>query len=342
MNEGNHGDKPKRRSTKRRAVTTVKADTRPIETLSLLDFLVIRPLPTDTAPYDKYPLPESRSIRVGYRVTNRDGSRGPEGSFPYTRKWDGKLRLPLTRRAYDAIAQIDLWAEPYGYATFHGTKPYAWGRINYEAGASDPSANVLVVETRVVESVVGYIVGEMNRNKHAGVIAECRALNVEAVALEKEAAEERSKWVNIILPPLGLARILKLEAEAKAKRVAAMEKFREVETTGAVWDHKVTIGPIWGEVNRLGDRDATYFYDIWSNIHFGYVGHAAAFSWNILRFGSGLQNFWDHFRDDEGPDIGSSHEGFDLYRADRDVTIEDVLAIVRRHPEWDWAQRKPK
>jgi Bacterial toxin 44 len=35
-----------------------------------------------------------------------------------------------------------------------------------------------------------------------------------------------------------------------------------------------------------GDSDNEYFYDIWSNIHFGYVGRAAGFSGSVLQWGA--------------------------------------------------------
>lgn len=38
----------------------------------------------------------------------------------------------------------------------------------------------------------------------------------------------------------------------------------------------------------IGDTAHEYFYDIWSNIHYGYVGRAAGFDSNTLQTGAGL------------------------------------------------------
>ena len=57
---------------------------------------------------------------------------------------------------------------------------------------------------------------------------------------------------------------------------------------GRPWDHKLiilkTIGGIW---HKQGKHD--YFYDIWSNIHYGYVGMAGGLSEGVLLDGAGAE-----------------------------------------------------
>src|SRR5262249_3761858 len=69
------------------------------------------------------------------------------------------------------------------------------------------------------------------------------------------------------------------------------------------WDHKPVIrrrfhprGPgeqVW---HRLGNWE--YYYDIWSNIHYGYVGIACGFTGSTLLNGAGLEqigtDLWRH------------------------------------------------
>jgi hypothetical protein len=54
------------------------------------------------------------------------------------------------------------------------------------------------------------------------------------------------------------------------------------------WDHtpiiRRTIGGIW---HKQGKYD--YFYDIWSNVHYGYVGMAGGFSESVLLDGAGAE-----------------------------------------------------
>lgn len=331
--------KRRRRIRKRVAVTTPKADKKPIETLTLPDELVFRPLPSDRAPFSNYPLPAGRSIRIGYRVFHQDGSIGEESAFTYTGTEEGFFSLPVTREEYAQIKSIDLWALPYGHAAFHGVEEsskFGIGRINYVLQPIGPPPERAITTTRVMDSVLGYTVAEMNRNKTAEMVTACHTLNTDAAALEEEAARTRATWGP--LSPTALAQ----EAMAKTKRGEALARFYLYLRTGGDWDLKVHIGPIWGQVNRLGDTEDTYYYDVWSNIHFGYVGRAAGFTLATLNLGSNVENVKDHGQGDDAADTTSTAEGFDLYREGRDVTIDDILAIAARHPEWKYAARKPK
>ena len=62
---------------------------------------------------------------------------------------------------------------------------------------------------------------------------------------------------------------------------------------GGEWDHKPLIEKLWGNINRLGDtpdENVVYFSDIWSNLHYGYVGRYAGFTLSELIFGADLRN----------------------------------------------------
>jgi hypothetical protein len=314
------------------AVTTPKSNTRPLAEVKTRDTLAFEPKPADVAPFSAYPLPEGRAIQIGYRVMTKNGMQGPTGQFAYP-TGAGGFRLPISREDHLRKGTTAFWPIPYGHAALldrnDTAKERAVGRIVYHAATLPKGPVVVHCHLRVMESVVGFIVGEMNRNVDDGVISKCYGLNVAAVKLEQAARYMPQ-------PASGAAYVTAAEM-----RAAAFALFYSVERTGGIWDHKETIGPVWGQINRLGDSSDTYFYDIWSNIHFGYVGHAAAFSMNSLYIGSGIQNFLDHFRGDENADTGSAKEGFDLYRPGRTVTIEDVLRVVARHPEWRWSERNP-
>lgn len=75
---------------------------------------------------------------------------------------------------------------------------------------------------------------------------------------------------------------------------AALFKWRELVRSGAKWDHKkqlrdlLSLRPGDWHFPIAGDADHEYYYDIWSNIHYGYVGSAAGFSDIELQAGAAL------------------------------------------------------
>ncbi|HUQ94141.1 MAG TPA: polymorphic toxin type 44 domain-containing protein [Bryobacteraceae bacterium] len=75
-----------------------------------------------------------------------------------------------------------------------------------------------------------------------------------------------------------------------AQKARALQKWKNLVKGGAVWDHKKPIRDMLGlkkgdfHFPIEGDNDHEYFYDIWSNIHYGYVGTAAGFSrWELQK-----------------------------------------------------------
>ena len=87
------------------------------------------------------------------------------------------------------------------------------------------------------------------------------------------------------------------------------------------WDHKPLIrgnaslreNAVWRPLNREGEfvrgyfhkyRNHDYFYDVWSNIHYGYVGRAAGFSSDELLDAAGWEQWGaDFVRRDARPTI---------------------------------------
>ncbi len=90
---------------------------------------------------------------------------------------------------------------------------------------------------------------------------------------------------------------------------------------GLDWDHKPKLAekddlklrdlndynyPVWGDSNR------EFNYDIWSNIHYGYVGKAAGFSDDILQFGASVHDRWANGQPDV-PDSEAIKLGIELW-----------------------------
>jgi hypothetical protein len=108
-----------------------------------------------------------------------------------------------------------------------------------------------------------------------------------------------------------------LGAGGLAGKAAALAAFPNLVRTGARWDHK----PILRRMLHLskgddhfpfrGDSSHEFFYDIWSNVHYGYVGRAAAFTEWELQHAHQLGGFTgatDPF------DIETVQLGIDLWR----------------------------
>ncbi|EYF08345.1 polymorphic toxin type 44 domain-containing protein [Chondromyces apiculatus] len=55
----------------------------------------------------------------------------------------------------------------------------------------------------------------------------------------------------------------------------------------SLWDHKASFRDRFGEWTYDPVSDRSYRYDIWSNVHMGFVGKAAGFPERLLRSGAG-------------------------------------------------------
>jgi hypothetical protein len=121
------------------------------------------------------------------------------------------------------------------------------------------------------------------------------------------------------------------------------------------WDHKPKIAkrfhprsPGLQHWHLYGNT--LYFYDVWSNIHYGYVGRAAGFSSDVLLDGAGLEQIGsdlatlnlpsrspgvDGLRAWDGPsDRAAITMGIDLYRRHaHHITANEVLMAVITSPD---------
>lgn len=106
------------------------------------------------------------------------------------------------------------------------------------------------------------------------------------------------------------------------------------------WDHKPKLRKLFpGVRHKQGKYD--YFYDIWSNIHYGYVGVAGGVSESVLLDGAGVEQMgsdtkrWCEDRQkNPGPHLTASL--FDGLRAFDDVadrvSISIGVKLYKQHP----------
>lgn len=133
-----------------------------------------------------------------------------------------------------------------------------------------------------MEELASYIADEMNRNIHHPSVLKMKELN------SYDAVEETRKY---FAQPfyLTIGHTPNFNAIELAKKAEAFALWTERVGQNRPWDHKPIFlkrykGIAW---HKQGFYD--YFHDIWSNIHYGYIGLAAGFSESVLMDGAGLE-----------------------------------------------------
>ncbi|CAM0553623.1 hypothetical protein EHLJMEHL_03720 [Vreelandella titanicae] len=128
-----------------------------------------------------------------------------------------------------------------------------------------------------------------------------------------------------------------MQIERHARR-AALASWARLTMPGGVWDHKQYFDPevaperarqfaTLGITTRQYHhkyQGYEYFYDIWSNIHYGYVGRYIGFSEDALLDGAGLAQYASDITEFKWPENRSDTNGSGLRRFD-DVT--DYLSV---------------
>lgn len=195
--------------------------------------------------------------------------------------------------------------------------------------------------------IAEFIVSEMKKNPFT---AEGKKISS---ATSLDPAKETARWS--ALPWYAkLGGMPDYYGVAAGQRAAAYQMWAERVGPGRPWDHKPIIRHMFqakGNFNhgwqKYGQDD--YFYDIWSNIHYGYVGVAVGFNDAELINGAGLaqaasdvgsnlaHGHWPAIQNhpqngswpgsaDDVPDHISIQLGIDLYAAAKpDALTADLL-----------------
>ncbi|POP79087.1 polymorphic toxin type 44 domain-containing protein [Pseudomonas syringae] len=132
----------------------------------------------------------------------------------------------------------------------------------------------------MMEKLATYIADEMNNNIHHSSVLKMNKL------LNYDVAEETRKKMD--LPWYAQIGNTSPQAIGASNMAAAMILWTERVGQGRDWDHKPKIHAKFGRYpHRQGKYD--YYYDIWSNIHYGYVGMAGGLSESVLLDGAGVE-----------------------------------------------------
>jgi hypothetical protein len=144
-------------------------------------------------------------------------------------------------------------------------------------------------QTPVPHPVLVYIVGEMKKNAESDAVKKIHELN-ESHAFKDALAEYKKQGVlwKILFGRDLLDSAMKQDISAKvAANVSWACKVADARTSAigcGIWDHKPYIQKKWTVIQWIDftpigkAEQVDFYYDVWSNIHYGYVGRAAGFT----------------------------------------------------------------
>jgi len=137
-------------------------------------------------------------------------------------------------------------------------------------------------------AVAEYIAGEMNQNSACDYSLLIRHFNSQRPDQCLEDVQQNSGWGKI----LAAANAASCVRRGMTSSAAALALWTWKVRQGGEWDHKTAISRIpdsssTRQYHRLGAF--AYYYDVWSNIHYGYVGAACRFGEGLLLDGAGLE-----------------------------------------------------
>ena len=205
--------------------------------------------------------------------------------------------------------------------------------------------------------IARYMAAEMSSNAAGADAREMLRLN--QTSAERCIAEYNKLPLWMRLLGLGLTPGQCVNIDITNRQAALIAWALKVRQNGD-WDHKPKIAAQFHPRNPTGPQhwhlhDKTlYFYDVWSNIHYGYVGRAAGFSDSVLLDGAGLEQIGsDALRGSLAQCRGALEDGLRACDAASDraaiviglrlfgdgpVTPERLLQAVLRSPD---ITRKP-
>jgi hypothetical protein len=190
--------------------------------------------------------------------------------------------------------------------------------------------------------VADYILNEIKTNVRGQTAETIRFLIDEDTLKQRRAEWDKLPFYAKLAPP------------PQPDLLAAMAVWYQTVKTGSTWDHKPKIRDRFSSVavarplprkgkpsrsyyHKLKQYD--YFYDVWSNIHYGYVGLSVGFSESLLLKGSTWeQNMTpEAMGDDTVDDITSMKIGFTLFHqhgkyADS-LTVNNILDALEQTPD---------
>ncbi|WP_458378982.1 polymorphic toxin type 44 domain-containing protein [Pseudomonas chlororaphis] len=189
-----------------------------------------------------------------------------------------------------------------------------------------------------MEELASYIADEMNRNINSPSVRQMQDLNCFDPAAETRKYAELPFYMRLGPGP-------DFYNLALGKKAKAFAIWTERVGQDRPWDHKPKIRAAFGGLwHKQGKYD--YFYDIWSNVHYGYVGRVAGFSESVLADGAGAEQIvsdsWGKVTDitkpperrkHRGPHRAENVDGLRAWDDDPDrISISIGIKLFNQHP----------
>lgn len=245
--------------------------------------------------------------------------------------------------------------QPQGPIGTAGQPQVDWGTL-WRGESSPPGPLCGDRHTRQQDEltpIAAYMADEMNTNGSGADVERLRQLN--AFSLDACIADYTNQPLWQRLLGLGIDARQCVAMQLSYRTAALLIWAAKVRQDGD-WDHKPAVAARFNLCNPGGSQhwhrhgDRLYFYDVWSNLHYGYVGAAAGFSDAILLDGAGLEQIGSTLlrlqRPGRSPDVAGlrawddPHDraaitlGIGLYRrAPQQVDAQDLLDLVVSSPD---------
>jgi len=180
-----------------------------------------------------------------------------------------------------------------------------------------------------ISPIAAYILKEMASNAGGRDALQILGLNSTAHADCVGELQAMPWWQELVRGP---SLQLCIQTAVTAKSLAYARWGLQVRQNGP-WDHKPHIAKHFPALRPYHHHyhGRTYYYDIWSNIHYGYVGRACGFTRGELLDGAGSeQNASNLRRFDDPSDRRAIQVGIDLYP--QLPSIPTLLQILKKTP----------
>jgi len=169
-----------------------------------------------------------------------------------------------------------------------------------------------------ITPIADYMAKEINVNSKSAEVKKIHDLN--NFSTEQCEAQYKTHWYVRLM---SLTEIRNCSKKAWVAPKAAIVAWAGNVRQGGCWDHKVIIPKMFHPRDpdlqhwHLYKNDL-YYFDIWSNIHYGFVGKSCGFSDSDLLDGAGLEQYWSDKYAEKIPKVTGSHPGMRRYDHEAD------------------------
>jgi len=254
-------------------------------------------------------------IGLTLRVSPENGVRGTEktrNKCLYQRSLGGFVPGQIYNRKIEITVEEEDPAKPYEPVTFEHSfqiqaqpskkNPFPIpidqqiGPIDHEATDDDGPFGIRTATfsfschwylTADVLDAIFYISSEMEVNKNSQEALVIKVLNQLSTGALTGSGSWLEKLITLFDPLKELKNLMKALAYIYWALLVGPKQ---------PWDHKESITPTLGEYSLDVPQGKWYFFDIWSNMHYGYIGRVVGFSEQELYVGAAIAQAVDDLR----------------------------------------------